>query len=48
MKFMSKADRWIESTLRAPRAECRLFCLAYAGGSSAIYSSWPRALSEVA
>ena len=43
---MNKADRWIESSLRAPMAECRLFCLAYAGGSSAIYTSWPKALPD--
>ena len=43
---MNKADRWIESSSRAPRAECRLFCLAYAGGSSSIYASWQNTLPD--
>lgn len=39
-------SRWIESSLRARASECRLFCLAYAGGSSSIYASWQHALPD--
>jgi medium-chain acyl-[acyl-carrier-protein] hydrolase len=42
--LISKADRWIESPVKSQGAECRLFCLSYAGGSSTIFTPWQRAL----
>lgn len=43
---LSKIDLWIESPRRNPRAECRLYCLPYAGGSGAIFRTWQKSLPE--
>jgi len=37
-------NKWLGSVQRNPKAEIRLFCFPYAGGSASIFSSWSRAL----
>jgi medium-chain acyl-[acyl-carrier-protein] hydrolase len=37
-------NKWLESVSRNPKAELRLFCFPYAGGSASIFASWSRAL----
>ena len=37
--------RWFVNYRPNPRAKLKLFCFPYAGGSSAIFSRWPKALA---
>ena len=37
---MMKIDNWITFPKPNPQADLRLFCFAYAGGSSIIFRSW--------
>lgn len=37
---MSSHSKWFLSQRRESRADCRIFCFPYAGGSAAIYHGW--------
>ena len=42
----SPAEIWIDVPRRNPRAECRLFCVPYAGGTGLVYRPWLKALPD--
>ena len=42
----AKGDLWTARSFRRPGAPLRLFCFPYAGGSSAVFRTWPSQLSE--
>jgi medium-chain acyl-[acyl-carrier-protein] hydrolase len=44
MQTRERTNKWLDSMSRNPGAELRLFCFPYAGGSTAIFSSWWKSL----